>query len=181
MTEQIPEKWIEVITATVLKEQKKQESIASKEQHDRRFRNTELLVKNYRKLSAHCENLPEQIGIIHQEIDMGLLEHIDLNLKEVMKSKQKTKMIMDYIDAMLLAYRSLAERGGEVANRRHKILRDMYLKPDYENPTALMERYGVEKTTLYKDLKKAIEEFSVVLFGIDAYVLQTSGKRVDER
>jgi hypothetical protein len=44
-----------------------------------------------------------------------------------------------------------------------------------------MERYGVEKTTLYKDLKKAIEEFSVVLFGIDAYVLQTSGKRVDER
>ena len=101
--------------------------------------------------------MTEQIGIIHQEIDMGLLEHIDLNLKEVMKSKQKTKMIMDYIDAMLLAYKSLAERGGEVANRRHKILRDMYLKPDYENPTSLMERYGVEKTTLYKYLKKAIE------------------------
>ena len=146
MTEQIPEKWIEVITTTVLREQKKQESIASKEQHDRRFRNTELLVKNYRKLSAHCENLPEQIGIIHQEIDMGLLEHIDLDLKEVMKSKQKTKMIMDYIDAMLGAYKTLAERGGEVANRRHKILRDMYLKPNYENPTALMERYGVPAT-----------------------------------
>lgn len=69
MTEQIPEKWIEVITTTVLKEQKRQEHIASKEQHDRRFRNTELLVKNYRKLSAHCENLPEHIQMTKEELE----------------------------------------------------------------------------------------------------------------
>ncbi|MPM36296.1 hypothetical protein SDC9_82891 [bioreactor metagenome] len=64
---------------------------------------TETLVKNYCKLSAHCENLPEQIGIIYQEIDVEFLEHTDLNLKGEMKFKQKTKMNMDYVDAILLA------------------------------------------------------------------------------
>ena len=176
MTEKLPENWLEVIAKTVLKERERQEKVAMKEKHDYRFRNTELLMKNYRKLSAHCDCLPEQMDIIHQEIDLGMFEQ-ELDLKEVVKSKQKTKMMMDYVDAMLAAYKRLGESSGIVAERRYKILYDMYLSPQHTKPQDLYERYNVERATFYRDLKKATEEFSVVLFGIDAYAFQVVGKR----
>lgn len=180
MTEKLPEKWLEVITKTVLKERERQEKTFLKEQQDHRFRNTDLLVKNYRKLSAHCEHLPEQMDIIHQEIDLGLLEQT-IDLKEVMKSKHKTKMMMDYVDAMMAAYKRLAYSSGSVAERRYRILYDVYLCPQHLKPQDLFEKYGVERATFYKDLRKAVEEFSVVLFGIDAYALQLNGKSGDKR
>lgn len=41
------------------------------------------------KCRTRRENLPDENEIIHQEINMGFLEHNDLILKEVMKPKQK--------------------------------------------------------------------------------------------
>ena len=41
------------------------------------------------KYRTRRETLPDENEIIHQAINMGFLEHTDLNLKEAMKSKQK--------------------------------------------------------------------------------------------
>lgn len=164
----LPKDWLEVITRTVRNEIEKEDYKKEKEKRDHRFRNTELLVKNYRKLSAHCENLPYQIQQLHQDFDTGMFEG-KIDLKETMKSKQKTKMMMDYVDAMLEAYKRLSLQGGEVAARRYKILFDMYICHQVLAPGDLYEKYGVERSTFYRDLKKSIEEFSIVLFGIDAF------------
>lgn len=180
MKDKLPETWIKMIAKTVLDEREKQERKEVREKSDRRLRNTELLIKNYRKLSAHCENIPQQMNIIHQEIELDIFEQkIDLN--EIMKSKQKTKMMMDYVDAMLSAYKTLAYKSGIVTERRYKILYGMYISSEHVTPNDLMNLHNVERSTLYKDLRKAIEEFSIVLFGIDAYVMQQNGKKGDKK
>lgn len=180
MSEKIPEDWIKVITQAVLAEREKQEKKSLQEKQDNRFRNTELLCKNYRKLSAHCEKIPEQMNIIRHEIDLGMFDQ-PIDLKSVMKSKQKTKMMMEYIDAMILAYKKLSSSGSLVAERRFNILFDMYLSQQYTNPNELFERYGVERSTFYRDLRKSIEEFSVVLFGLDAYEFSINGTNTAQK
>ena len=180
MSEKIPEDWIKIITQTVLAEQIKLQKEEAKQKKDYRFRNTELLCKNYRKLSAHCDKIPEQINMIRQDIHMEIFDQ-PIDLKEVMKSKQKTKMMMEYIDAMVLAYKKLSATGSLVAERRFKILYDMYFSSQYTNPNELFERYGVERSTFYRDLRKSIEEFSVVLFGLDAYEFSNDGKKTAQK
>lgn len=180
MSQKIPEEWIKVITKTVLEERDKVEKDFEKQKRDYRFRNTELLCKNYRKLSAHCEKIPDQITSIQQEISMEMFDQ-PINLKEVMKSKQKSKMMMDYIDAMLLAYKKLAYSGSDTAKRRYDILYDMHLANEYTPPTELFDKYGVERSTFYRDLRKAFEEFSVVLFGIDAYEFTQVGTKMAQK
>lgn len=175
----LPKDWLEVITRTVRQEIEKEEYKKQKEKRDYRFRNTELLCKNYRKISAHCENLPEQIQQLHQEFDLGMFDG-KIDLRETMKSKQKTKMMMDYVDAMLEAYKHLSLQGGEVAARRYKILFDMYICHQVLSPGDLYDKYGVERSTFYRDLKKSIEEFSIVLFGIDAFDFVENGKKRDK-
>lgn len=180
MSEKIPEDWIKVITQTVLAEREKQEKEAARKKKDYRFRNTELLCKNYRRLSAHCEKIPEQIHFIHEELDMEMFDR-KIDLKEVMKSKQKTRMMMEYIDAMILAYKKLSYSGSNVAERRFNILYDMYLNPHHSSPNDLFEKCGVERSTFYRDLRKSINEFSVVLFGIDAYEFFNSGTKTAQK
>lgn len=175
----LPTEWLEAITRTVKAEMDKEEYRKQQEKRDYRFRNTKLLVENYRKLSAHCENLPDQIRQLHQEFDMGMFDG-KIDLKETMKSKQKTKMMMDYVDVMLEAYKRLSLQGGEVAARRYKILFDMYICHQVLSPGDLYDKYGVERSTFYRDLKKSIEEFSIVLFGIDAFDFVENGKKRDK-
>lgn len=167
MPDKVPDNWIQIITQTVMNEIDKQEQDKKKAEKDFKFRNTELLCKNYRKLSAHCAKLPDQIKIIKSDIDQELFDQ-PIDLKEVMKSKHKTSMMMQYVDAMTLAYKHLSQHGSDVAIRRFGILYDMYLSPKYTNPGDLFEKYGVERSTFYRDLRKSVEEFSVILFGLDA-------------
>lgn len=176
MANKIPTEWLEIITRTVKDELEKEEARKEKEKQDFRFRNTELLCKNYRKISAHCENLPDQIKQLHQEFDLGMFDG-KIDLKETMKSKQKTKMMMDYVDAMLASYKQLSFKSGEVAVRRFNILFDTYINQQAVTPPDLFDKYGIERTTFYKDLKRSIEEFSIILFGIDAFDFQEGGKR----
>lgn len=158
----LPKEWLETIVEEVSKEFSKRDKARNEEQKDRRLRNTEYLLKNYRKLKSHCE-----IELEHVKKNEEIFEKITVN--SVMEYKIKSIKMVDYIDRMLDAYGYYCESQGKSVLRRYQVIKALYITPQPDKvPTRLdlAERLNVEERTIRRDEKKAIDEFAVYLFGI---------------
>lgn len=156
----LPKELLKLIVKEVSTEFDKQTK--KKQQHDRdwRLRNTQYLLKNYRKLKSHCE---ASLADIKQQDEILLRVHIN----SVAEYKLKTIELMDYVDLMLDSYERYSLEQGESVQRRFKVLKELYINRS-ENVRLqrdLAEEFGVEERTIRRDLNKAIDEFSVYLFG----------------
>ena len=155
---------LEIIAEAVLKQQKKQEKKTESAEKDWRLRNTKLLLRHYRWLSLHCEELVGDLD----EYEEILFEPEELNLKALMKYKAKTKKMMDYFDATWGSYYQHCKNRGAIAQRRVDVLYKLYIsKADFKK-VEIAEIYGVDESTIRRDESKATKELSIFLFGIDS-------------
>lgn len=155
---------LEIIAEAVLKQQRKIEKEAERPDKDWRLRNTKLLLRHYRWLSLHCEELVEDLD----EYEENLFEPEELNLKALMKYKAKTKKMMDYFDATWGSYYQHCKNRGAMAQRRVDVLYRLYIANPEMKKVELAERYGVDESTIRRDESKAARELSIFLFGIDS-------------
>lgn len=161
----LPKELMDVIVETVAMEQEKQKNEDKAKQRDYRLRNTSLLLKNYQKLKVHCQAITDDV----KDYENMVYDPDELNLHTLMKYKARTAQMLNYFDSIFRAYGELSKRQGEAAERRYRICQRMYI--DEQNGTAgdLADYYNIDRSTVFRDVNKSIEDLSIMLWGIDSF------------
>lgn len=163
--EHLTKEQLTVISQAVKSELDKDQKRKAKELKDYRLRNTTLLVKNYRMLRVHCNGIVEDLEVYEDAV----YDPSDLDLNSLMKYKAKTAKMLDYFDSIFRAYGELSKyRDG--MHRRYQIVARMYVRSDCkQNANELASYFNIDRSTVTRDTKKAIDELSIMLFGIDSF------------
>lgn len=151
-----------------------------KRMHDRRFHNTELLLRNYNMFKLSVVNAVYSMKQIEEEQSANeiLSLMMDRNddeflLQSVKESKAKTIMIIKHIDTMLDIYKVHCERSAdELDERRYFVLMDRYINEPTLSVKDIAEKYFISKESVYSDLKIAKERLSALIFGVDGVSMQ---------
>lgn len=152
----------------------------TKFRYDKRLRNTRLLLKNYRSFVEHCDNAKYLVeNPIKREIEKDNLK-VQLfddfyNLQDdayivasILKSKEKTRIILDHINLCLDFFQAKAiKTNNQEMIRRYNVISDLYINETPMTYEEIAEIEHISQKTVNRDRKKAIEELSVLIFGID--------------
>lgn len=141
---------------------------------DRRYQNTELILKNYYTLKKHIEDsvdyeTPEFAEIFGVDVD----EKDKIFLSSVFRTVRRTKTMMDHVDNCLENYKKICYSNNKESEiRKYRIIEVLYLIQDKEASKDSWDNIAAElnisKGTLSNDRKKAIKEISALIFGIDS-------------
>lgn len=138
---------------------------------DMRFRNTELLLHNYKNFVQHTEN---SIYTEKQLTKEELFEELDLDMDEeftktqinsIIKSKKKTSIILKHINNFLQYYEykcNLSQR--EDIQRRFKVIKYLYLDEEKMTQEKLADFLHCNTKTIRNTKNIAIKELSVLFF-----------------
>jgi hypothetical protein len=163
-----------------LKEYDLKQKNKTKIKYDRRLRNTRLLLKNYRSFVQHCNNTEYSVensikkAIKEKDVYVELFEDL-YNLQDdafvvssILKSKEKTKIILDHIDLCLEFFeRKALKTNNQEMKRRYNVIYDLYIKEEAMSFEEIAEQEHISTKTVNRDKNKAIQELSVLIFGID--------------
>nr|DAQ34076.1 MAG TPA: putative DNA binding protein [Caudoviricetes sp.] len=146
-----------------------------KSRQDRRLHNTRLLLKNYRLLKEHTKGAIFRAnqareravdildGLNDYEMDDGLY------IESIKKSQQRTLIILAHIDQMLELYKAYCYNSGNPENiRRYGVVMATYIDEPKKSALEIAGTFGIEKRTVYKDIKAAANPLTALLFGIDS-------------
>lgn len=154
-------KQIAMITDIVFK---KQHQIKRKE-GDRRLRNTKMLLQNYRRLSLHIQIEPGDEDLtLKYEAENGVIIRFD----ELNKYHAKSRALLKYLDNILAAYKIECEQGDEVDYRRYQVIKKLYLSTSRLSLSEIAIYYEKDRSTIDRDKRQAINDISVMLYGVDA-------------
>lgn len=160
---------LETITQEVIRQLDAEQKKRQKQEKDWRLRNTKLLLENYRRLREHCDDIDQQL----EEYEHTIFVLEELTLESLMKYKIKTAKMMRHFDRMLNHFRTDSLNGTEEEQRRYKIIYHRYLSAERISIPKLCEAFGVEQGTVYRDTNIAINNISILLFGLVS--LDTTG------
>lgn len=156
----------------ILKDQEKRRI----KRHDRRLRNTALLLKNYKNFVAHCNNAvftSKQLKI-YNAIDIldecDDLEDDEVYVKSIMKTKERTTIILNHINKILGYYKYTAKKEPE-KERIYKVIKGIYV--DKKTYQGLSEELNCSTKTIERDRKEGVSDLSILIFGIDGVRLET--------
>lgn len=144
-----------------------------KSRHDRRLRNTKLLLRNFRMFKEHCQKAVYDASRLDENaIDiLDLMWGRDSNenfVESIKKSAQRTAIIMQHITDMVDLYEAYCFRSGKPEEiRRYRVIESMYIADTPMTPAQIAERERIDTRTVYKDIDAAAEKLSALIFGID--------------
>lgn len=159
-----------------LEQAKNEERLKEKITFDIKFKNTRLLLKNYRKFVNFCE----QATVSEKELESATVEEILDKLyctaydevtivQGILASKKRTEIIMTHIKKIINFYIFDADSSkNDEKRRRAHILEDLYIKGKKQPAmSVLANRYHVSERQVHRDKNIAIEEIAIFMFGID--------------
>jgi len=138
---------------------------------DRRLRNTDLLLRSYNNLQKHYASAvytTEQIK--EQDVDdfVQELDELDgeLYINAIKRTHIRTKIMLEHVNKVLRYYKySCNSSGDESVSRRYEVVSMFYIKrKTYDQ---ICEELHCSSKTVGRDKRKALEDVSVLLFGID--------------
>lgn len=158
---------LQVIATAVADRYKAHEEEKEKEQQDRRLRNIKLLLKNYRSLVLHCDNIEKDLIKFEdtsiQDLD---LETINLeSVESIKKSKKKSFAMMLFIKGKTESYKQSCSTD---ELKYFRVLEMRYLASKKYTIQEIAYKENIDRTTAGRYLEKAIEELPVIFFGADA-------------
>jgi hypothetical protein len=167
LAEKLTKDTLAAITQEVVKIEAMKGKERKRERRNWKLRNTTLLLKKYQMLREHCEGVIPKLT----EYENSIFDPEELNLETLMKYKARTKEMLDYFDLMFSSYCQYCHNQGPMAERRFNIIRQLYVfenSNEYKSKNDLAAFYNVDSRTVDRDIKKASEELSIFLFGIDS-------------
>lgn len=173
----IDKETLEDVVKQVLTEYNRQQYERLKVKKDRRLRNTRLLLRNYNNFFEHCKNAIYMKEELEEEDPIEILMESefedDLFINSIKRTSIRTKIILDHIESIMDYYRFKANNSkDEKFIRRLKIIELIYFNEGNYSYEQLAEMFYVDSRTVSRDVKKAIEELSVLLFGIDGLKIE---------
>jgi hypothetical protein len=144
-------------------------------QKDRRLRNTELLLRNYTGFVEHYKEAVCSQDKVEAEDPESVLEDIEMEfdynydevyINSIKRTKTRTKIMINHIERIISFYKYQAENSKDInLMRRYMVIESLFLHEKTWEETA--DKLHCSKKTVGRDKKIALEELSVLFFGID--------------
>lgn len=160
---------------------KEQEYKRTQKRYDRRLRNTRLLLKHYRSLNAHSKMASYSISKVEQEKAVDVLDDIESiddeeqYIQSISRTKIRTLIIIKHINKVLKYYEAICNTEGKNKKRKYQVIRMLYIDDTKEDvaPTyeKVAEKLEISPKTVSRDVWLALEDLSILLFGIDGIKL----------
>jgi hypothetical protein len=139
---------------------------------DSRYKNTKLLLKQYRNLKGYAKNAvcnsTELETILLHEV-MGYDKSEVYKVKSIRNQLATTQVILQHVEIMLELYKSRcnASEKDEI-KRRWRVIDKLYISNDEAMSVEhIAEIECIDTRTVYKDIDKACKELTSLFFGLN--------------
>lgn len=139
-----------------------------KQRHDRRLRNIKLLLKNYRSLVKHCDDISLEIKVLDEKLELDFLDTDEFAIESIKRSKRRTLTMVRFVSKMVSVYGKMCQEESEEATRRYQTVYDLYISEEKKTAKEIATCQNVDPRTVYRDVEKSLEPLSVLMFGIDS-------------
>jgi|SRR5690625_3615046 len=141
-----------------------------KERSDRRLRNIKLLLRKYRTFKIHCKDVKLELEYYETRDEvLAIIEDDEQIVESIKRSKRRTLEMVNFIDQMLEVYRIMGTQSSkQEEQRRYDIIHKMYISDDKKTAEKIAECHSVDTRTVYRDINRACETLSALMFGIDS-------------
>lgn len=139
------------------------------EQQSKQLGNTELLLRNYRKLAIHRKDT-----VYSYQKAMDVLEEInygdeDACFKSLKKSADRTAIVVAHVSKMMDAFRYLADQDkNPEMSRGYKIIKMLYIDEEKKSPEEICDTVRISQATFYRCKRDATRFISALIFGVDS-------------
>lgn len=117
------------------------------------YHEVSLIMKNYRKLKSHYANTPTG----------------EQEARTVYLNKHEKNITISQVDKMLNVYKTICQESScTEESRRWDALYLRYVSDEKLTVDDIAERLYIDKRTFYRDINRALEDMSILLFGIVA-------------
>lgn len=147
-----------------------------KQQYDRRFHNTKLLLRHYRTLNEHYQHAIFDAGRAEEESESftEIMQAMNANITDdtlyiesIKQSCMRTKIIMAHVNKMLECYEIMCQRSKRKDDKRHwRILDGLYIAEDAMTAEELAKQEHIDKRTVYRDIDICVSDLTALLFGV---------------
>lgn len=163
-------------TQEALKIIRKEEREKEKNKYDRRLRNTEILLRNYKNFKEHVKNA------IYIDNDLSELNNYKFDvendderiyLNSILRTKKRTQIMIKHIDNCIdfYTYKCLASNREDI-QRRIQVIKMLYINDKGMTFSEIAKELGeVSIKTIQRTKKNAIEELTALFFGVDGIKL----------
>lgn len=149
---------VNAIVAKLINETKK----VKKSDYEKQLRDVRLLLKNYQFLKNHINiELPEI------EKENGLHDYQN-RLFSLLGYRARTKEIFEFVNDVLAEYKNICSQGSIEQKRQCDIIFCHYINEHRLSYAELAIKYDMDESTVRRYEKRARQELSVMLFGIDS-------------
>lgn len=164
----LTDEYVVLISKTAIETYENHKKQQEKKRHDRRLRNIKLLLRNYRSFVKHCKDIKLEIDDINEEIELAFLDSEEFKLESIKRSKEKTLVMVRYIDKILAVYKLMCEQSGDPEEiRRYQTVYQFYISDTKMTAEEVAAGHSVHKRTVYKDIDNACKTLAVLMFGVD--------------
>lgn len=159
------------IVALTVKAVREYDAKNKKSKQDRRLRNMKLLLENYRMLQDHCKNAIYKFNQQTREDAIDILDELtdkedDIYIESIKRSVTRTSIIVAHIRAMMDLYKLYCERAKKKEDQRgYRVLNAIYFED--AGVEEIMERENISQKTYYRDVNRASNKLSALIFGVD--------------
>lgn len=160
----------EIASQEAVKAYREEREKFQKERADRRLRNTKLLLRKYRSFKLHCKDIKLELEYYESRDELlAIIEDDEHIVESIKRSKKRTLAMVNFIDQMLEVYKIMSQHSGKPEEvRRCDIIYRMYISDEKMTAEAIAECHSVDSRTVYRDINKACETLSALMFGIDS-------------
>ena len=152
---------------------------------DKQMQNaTKVLMKKYRDFKVMAEKTLVDAATVEEESDdIGLIEAIEslmqygvdkreLDIVSNQKRVYRTRALMAHVDVMLEAYRiRCAKALNQDEQRRYRVIYALYISDEPKSAADVADEEHIGMTTVYDTVNKAINDLSILIFGVDGIKL----------
>ncbi|MCY9807471.1 hypothetical protein OXT66_07980 [Lentilactobacillus senioris] len=135
----------------------------SKSESEKELRNTKQLLKNYRLLENHAN---VEIPTLKDDVPLSKYE---LSLYSLLGYRARSKEMIQFINRILSEYKRVCLSGTYEQQRRYDVISNLYINDQLLTRTKLAEKFNVDEKTIYRDERRAVEDLSIMIFGIDSF------------
>lgn len=144
--------------------------------YDRQLRNTKLLLQHYRSLNSHYANAVwEEDDSEDEDSFCDIMELMnsrsyddEVFVDSIKQSSKKTRIIMRHVNKMLEEYETMCKESSRPDDLRHwRVIKALYLSPTRTAAMDVAEAERIDKRTVYKDVDAAVEDLTMLLFGVE--------------
>lgn len=167
------------IAMEIISEERKSKSKGSK--YDRRLRNTLLLLGKYRDFKVHIqdsiynknqmyENIAENDNMlidILNDMESSDIDEDYIHIESIKKTKERTAIMLFHIENMLEHYKSICISKKNEYEKHWNIIYDLYISDENLDKSDIVDKYNIDRRTLYRHIEQAKRDLSILFFGID--------------